>query len=374
MVEKEYVDLKNNTDEDSIDLIALAKTLWSGRRTLIWSVVIFMVLGLFIALFSPVEYTADTIMVPQITSEKSKLGGLSSLAAMAGFNLDAMQGGASELSPLVYPKIVQSIIFQKEIMYIPLTWEKVDKPVSLFAYYDSISKPNPIGLVKKYTLGLPGVVLGLIRGKKEVSREGESGEELIFITEDEKRMREMLKEKLTLDVNEKEGYITLTAKAPEAFAAAQMARKAQKLLQDKVTEYKIDKAKQNLVFVQELYKEKKHEFEQAQDRLARFRDRNLNLNSAMALTEQERLQSEYQLAFSVYTEVAKQLENAKIKVKEDTPVFSIIEPVSVPIEKSKPKKAMILIIWIFLGGLVGVGLIFGKNYWKVAKEKWREEE
>ncbi|MCD6184203.1 MAG: hypothetical protein J7K84_00200 [Deltaproteobacteria bacterium] len=218
--------------------------------------------------------------------------------------------------------------------------------------------------------------MGLLKGEKgkEEDKLGVGGKELVFITKDEKEMREMLEKKLTLDVNEKEGYITLTAKAPEAFAAAQMARKAQKLLQDKVTEYKIDKAKQNLAFVQELYKEKKSEFEQAQDRLARFRDRNLNLNSAMALTEQERLQSEYQLAFSVYTEVAKQLENAKIKVKEDTPVFSIIEPVSIPIEKSKPKKAMILIIWIFLGGLVGVGLIFGKNYWKVAKEKWREEE
>jgi len=39
--------------EDEIDLIQLAKTLWAGRRSVIKTTLIFMVLGLFIALFSP---------------------------------------------------------------------------------------------------------------------------------------------------------------------------------------------------------------------------------------------------------------------------------------------------------------------------------
>ena len=96
--------------------------------------------------------------------------------------------------------------------------------------------------------------------------------------------------------------------------------------------------------------------------MANFRDQNHNLESAKAKTEEEKLQSEYQLAFSVYSEVAKQLENAKIKIKEDTPIFSIIEPVSIPNEKSKPKKVVIMVIWFFIGGILGVGYVFGNPY------------
>jgi LPS O-antigen subunit length determinant protein (WzzB/FepE family) len=92
----------------------------------------------------------------------------------------------------------------------------------------------------------------------------------------------------------------------------------------------------------------------------------------LARTEEERLMNEYQLAFQVYSQLAQQLETAQIKVKEDTPVFSIVKPVTVPIEKSKPNRPLILIIWTFLGGIIGVGWIFGKQFLKDIKTKWNE--
>ena len=57
---------------DEIDLIALAKTIWNGRRTIIKTLIIFTFLGLYIALFSKKEYTATTTMVPQINNSSSK--------------------------------------------------------------------------------------------------------------------------------------------------------------------------------------------------------------------------------------------------------------------------------------------------------------
>jgi uncharacterized protein involved in exopolysaccharide biosynthesis len=92
----------------------------------------------------------------------------------------------------------------------------------------------------------------------------------------------------------------------------------------------------------------------------------------MALTDVERLQGEYSIALNVYNELAKQLEQAKIQVKEETPVFSVLEPAMIPREKSKPKKPMIVAIWLFLGGILGVGIVFGKGYLKEIKSKWNE--
>ena len=368
--------------DEEIDLIVLAKILWKRRWTVIWTLVIFILMGVFVALFSPVEYTAKTIMVPQMQSKSSGIGGLGSLAAMAGVNLDAMQGGSYELSPVVYPQIVQSLPFQKIIMHTPLTWEGLSKPVSLLYYYDSVFKPNPLDVIKKYTIGLPGLMLGvpgsilkLLKGSPVKSAaQVHDTVLLISLSKEEKGMRRMLNGQLSLEVNSKEGYITLTAKAPEALAAAQIAQKAMQLLQEQVTEFKIDKARNNLAFVKSLVKEKEKEFSNAQSRLANFRDSNRKLVSAMAKTEEEKLVSEYQLTFSVYSEVAKQLESAKIKVKDETPTFSIVEPVSIPTEKSKPKKPVIVIIWFILGGITGVGWVFGRHFIKEVRIKWEAHD
>jgi uncharacterized protein involved in exopolysaccharide biosynthesis len=69
------------------------------------------------------------------------------------------------------------------------------------------------------------------------------------------------------------------------------------------------------------------------------------------------LQSEYDLAYGVYSELAKQLETQELKVKEDTPIFTILQPVFVPLEKTGPNRALILIIYTFLGFVLSIGYI-----------------
>jgi len=59
-VEVRYVPLEYmpsmHEEDDEIDLIALAKRIWDGRWTIVKITGVFIALGLFWALFSPVEY------------------------------------------------------------------------------------------------------------------------------------------------------------------------------------------------------------------------------------------------------------------------------------------------------------------------------
>ena len=330
-----------NHSEDEIDLIALAKTLWEGRKSIIKVIIIFTLFGLFVALFSQKEYTAITTIVPQINSVSSKLGGLSSLASLAGFNLD-MSGGGNELSPMLYPQIVNSTEFQLEIINAKYSFEELDKEVTLFDYYMNYYKPGLFSKIKKYTVGLPGVIIKAIKGDGEsIFSPGQANSKMIRISKDQYEIIKDVKEKLSLSVNDKDGYLTIESHFHEAGLSAQVAEMAKELLQKNVTQLKIEKARAQMEFVEERYEEKKTEFEVAQSNLATFRDANKNISSAVMQTQEERLQNDYQLAFEVYSELAKQLEQAKIKVKEDTPVFSVIEEVVVPVEKSKPKRSMI---------------------------------
>ena len=356
--------------DDEIDLLALAKTLWNGRKTILTYVLIAGVLGVLIALLSPREYTSSTTMVPQTASSGSKLGGLSSLAAMAGFNLD-MASGSEALSPMVYPQILSSGPFQLELMNTPFNFSEVDHPVSLYEYYTNIAQPGVLSLVGKYTIGLPGVLIQAIKGEEANKVNSEEKGPFAF-TNKQESVSKVLKEKVMLSIDAKQGLLTLDASFHEALLSAQVADQSRELLQKYITHFKTKKSADQLAFIEERYKEKKQEFEKAQNRLAQFRDQNRNMSTSVARTEEERLQSEFSIAMNVYNELAKQLEQAKIQAKEETPVFSVLEPAVIPHERAKPKKAMIVFIWLFLGGIAGVGIVFGKEFLSGIKQKWNE--
>lgn len=363
---------KKTTEEDEIDLIELAKTLWSGRKTIIYIVFIFMFIGLAIALLSPKEYTASTTMVPQLSNSNSTLGGLSSLAAIAGFNLNSNLE-TTELSPYVYPQIIESVPFQLQIMNTPFIISDIDHKVTLYEYYTEIANPGSLSAIVKYTVGLPGVIIGALRGD-HLETINSNNTNTIRLTEEQEDVRKIIAENISLETNDKEGFVVLSSRFHDPELAAEVAKKAQELLQQYITEFKIEKATAQLEFIQERYAEKKEEYELAQQNLAAFEDNNKNITSATAATERVKLTNDYQLAFEVYSQLAQQQEQAQIKVKEDTPVFSVLKPVVIPIEKSAPNRPLILIIWIFLGGIIGVGWIFGKQFLSVVKEKWNNAE
>jgi len=162
------------------------------------------------------------------------------------------------------------------------------------------------------------------------------------------------RKRISVDVDSKSGILTLTAEMPDAVAAAELAQLSIDILTKYVSDYKVRKAQENYDFVQARYKEAKTEFEKNQEALAMFNDRNRNVVTALAQAESQRLQNEYNLAFEVYKGLASQLEQAKIKVKEETPVFTVLEPVIVPNRKSFPNTIVVILSSAILGCLVGI--------------------
>lgn len=344
--------------ENEIDLIEVVKKLWTKRKFIIKVTVIWACLGVLVALFSAKEFSADCTIVPQ-TGDKTAGGNLGGLAAMAGINFGVISEG-DVLSPKIYPKILASVPFQKEIMQTEIKFEDYEHPVKLFDYFmnEDYQKFSLIGTAIKYTIGLPGLIISAIRGEEPEPQYGEGAvATLESLSKDEAECIKTLKDKINMNLNDKDGYITLSVDMPEPLAAAQLAAKVQELLQRYVTDFKIQKVKANLEFVEGRYEEAKKEYEKKQEELAIFNDANRNLVSNVAKTTQERLNNEYTLLFGVYSELAKQREQANIQVKETTPVFTVVEPVTIPTERSKPKRGLICIAFTFLGGFIGIGLV-----------------
>ena len=82
--------------EDEIDLIELAKVIWSKRWFIAKVTGVFLILGLVIAFTSPKEYQTSMTLIPEAASAEGGLGGsLGGLAALAGVNLGDAGASAS---------------------------------------------------------------------------------------------------------------------------------------------------------------------------------------------------------------------------------------------------------------------------------------
>ena len=159
--------------ENEIDLIEVVKKLWAKRKFILKVTVVCACLGVLVALFSAKVFTASCTIVPQ-TGEKTTGGSLSGLAAIAGINIGSL-GAGDVLSPKIYPKILASVPFQKEIMQTAIKFEEYDQPVKLLDYYtaDEYAQFSLGGTILKYTIGLPGVIIGAIRGEEPEPQYGE---------------------------------------------------------------------------------------------------------------------------------------------------------------------------------------------------------
>ncbi len=366
-------------EEEGLDIMAMMRNLWDGRKTIFICLGIFMALGLVAALTMKRTYRVTTVMVPQLNSRQNS--SLGSLAALAGIDM-GMPTSTTDLSPLVYPAIVNSVPFRLELMHTPLHYQKCDYPISMFDYaLSGIEKPSLFTIVKKYTIGLPGLIIDAIRGPQEEIVYGFATGSAdttviirpIVVSVDEQKMLDFFDKIVSLDVNKKDGYLTLTVNGIEPIQTAELAIKAQQLLQDLLTHYRVEKSEKELEYIQARYDEIKQENDRYQEQLAVILDRSQSMTNQRDRIERDRIQAKYNVSNAIFNEMAKQLEQAKMQVKRDTPVYAVIQPVSIPMKPSN-SRARTLIVWTFFGFVVGCGIVFGKGYIPKVKAIFKKPE
>lgn len=342
-------------EDDSIDLVALLKQIYQGRRLIILSAFVAAILGVIVALATPNTYTSGATFIPQTGGDVKAPSGLSGLASLAGINLSSM-GGGSEIPPTLYPQIVSSVPYRMELMNSPVSKDS-DQTLRDYLNKNYLESSSGIGILKKYTIGLPEAILKALQGSSEVA----DNVDIFQISEEDKKLFELLSDKLTLALNEKEGFVTLGFSDKDKFVAAQVAERAKELLQERIIAFKNQSARELLEFTTKQYQENKASYETLQDSIAIFKDQNLNISSSLYQNRLDRLERELNIASSVVEQLASQVEQAKLQVNKDTPVFTIIEPVTVPFERSAPKRSLIVIIWTFLGLVLSTGFVLIKD-------------
>ena len=351
--------------DEQIDIIGIIKNLWINKAVIIGITAIVFILGLIIFAGSERLYYSEIALVPERTNPQSnRLQQVQQFANIFGSqNLQE----ATEISAAMYPGIVESLPFQIELMKQNIYFSDIDREVSIYEYFTEHRKKSftqkSADILWSITFGLPTTIGSLFQsGGGE--REPINFDELdIFDTPrvvdgSIRNVARTMSDWTTVSREPQTNLVMIGVSFPDANASAQISNSIRELLQKYVTEYRTDKALNDLNFIEEQYEVAKANFLEIQDSLAAFQDRNRNITTASLQVREQRLQSEFNLAFELYEFFAKRLSDARIKVQEDTPVFRVQEPAIVPTIPAHPRAARILIGSVFLGIFLGILLVY----------------
>ncbi len=344
---------------NAADIITALKKIWVARELVFKATVTFFIIGFIVALSSPVIYTSQTTFVPQVSGDEISVSNnsLGSLASLAGININPTEVKSdSYLSPLLYSILAESEEFSLDIIKeetINFNGEKLTIKEYLLLNKSSFNF-NPIEFIKKYTIEL-------FINNKLVDNNLDINEDYNLISDEDFGLINLFKNKFTVEINKKNGYIKVIAKDKNALVSAQLAEKVTKNLQSKIIEIRTNKIKERLEYSEEQYKLKQEEFDYLQKKLAEFKDSNKTISTARFMSELQKLESEYQLQQNILVNLASEYNKNKIKLNKDTPIFSVLDEVSVPNLRSKPNRSLIVIISLFIGLTISIIYILGKE-------------
>lgn len=337
--------------KDEIDIVGFLISIKHERKLFFRCLVLFSLIGAFFAFTSELEFSSSSSFIPHGNESSSNLGsGLGGLASIAGINLGG-SGSDKEILPLLYPKVLNSARVKYKLINTKLKITDRTDSVTYMEYYDQIYQPSLLSYVFDYTVRLPWTLKSIIFNDKNMNEiKGNMGNsDLLQFSESELQNLSRISDQISVNVDKLTGLVSLSCNMPEPELAAQMTLFTRKILQQELILYRIERAKEELTYTEMLFEESKENFRIAQDALANFKDNNRALSTAQAQSTLQSLQSDYELNFSIYKELSTQLEQAKLKLNRNTPVFSIIEPVVVLDRPSSLSKPIVLIITILIG-------------------------
>lgn len=346
--------VKNDSTTEEIDLLELAKKLWDKRRFISKYAIIAAVVGLIVGFSIPREYTSGAKMAPEGLKNTSG-SNLAGLAALAGFDLSSgenMEG----INLTLYPDVVQSTPFIVELSQIPVQPKDQDK-MSLYDYIDNeISFPW-----WSYIIRLPMKAIGWIVSIGQASEDSLQGINPLALSREQSKILKNLSDRLSVAVDKKTGVITASSTMQDPVVAAAVTDSMIRKLEEYMADYRTEKAKRDCDFTHESYLAAQERYLAAQRKYAAYMDATQNTARQSVVAEQDRLRNEVTLAYGVYSQLAQQLEMARIKVQEQTPCVTVIEPAGVPTQKSNTSKVVILIAFVFLGVVIASGYILVKD-------------
>lgn len=377
-----FKSLKNLRSDDDVSLSEIFEILWRGKRKILITVLTFFLIGIFHYTFAPVEYKSTSKLLQEAENQGGASDGLRLINQFGGYNFGTSGASGTGISPELYPEIIESVDFQQLILFQPVEFSNFQSELTLFEYfnehYETPFREAVYQTITNYTIKLPFTLVSHIRRllagsqEKELPVETEDAvidNNVLILSPQFRKAMNQVKNRVTL--NSENSVLEIEIDMVDPMASSQVNTIIGERMREYIINYRSEKAKQNLQFVENLYQAAKVRYEKAQLVHANFVDNNQGNLTATATIELERLQDERDLTLQIYSSMSQRLEEAKIRLQEETPIFTTIQK---PILPTSPERSSILIIPAFaiLGMILGFAWIFGEKSYNYVRKKISE--
>lgn len=296
----------------------------------------------------------------QVVPEDSSLGGSGTLAMLAnsfGMNLGGGAQGNDAITPLLYPDLMNSVEFKATLLKIMVQRPTDKAPMT---YYDYLKDEQE----EPWWLSARERLFDTIFGKGE-EKKGECSINPYELTPEQAGLSGMINSKITCDIGSSvanmSSLITIEVVDQDPHVAAQIADSVKKHLQTYITDYKTNKARNDLEFTEKLYKDAKRSYERARQLYADYMDANHDVVLESVRQKQTDLENEMQLFYNNYNAISSQLLTAKVRVQEVTPAFTTLQPTTVPLWPEGPKRGRLVVLYTIVA-------LFFTTIWVLYKE------
>ena len=285
---------------------------WRARKPilLVSGVAAILTLAVNFLLLTP-YYRSTTTLLPE--TDKNKLGGLgqlAGLASLAGVNV----GGSSDLARL-YPAIITSETIVGQALRRKYHANQFADSVDLITYLD-------------------------VDGDSENERLGKATKEMSGL--------------ISTSFDPKTNIVTVSLDLPEPQLSADVLNVMIAGLDQYMRLKRITNASEQLKWIEVRLDQVKKEMSAAEERLKDFREKNRRIaDSPELILRQERLGRDVTVLSTVFVELTKQLEIAKIEEIRNIGIVNVLDPARPAIRKERPHRLINTLIVFLLAAFLG---------------------
>ena len=335
---------KTNED-DTIDLREIGSRLWRKKWWFATLLPVAAVLSAIIIVDVPRTYTTSTTMAPEVENPVASGGALSSIAASFGFDMSSGQS-TDAISPTLYPDLMEDNGFVANLFDIRVATADKQVDTTYYAYMRYHQKQSWLAqqgdtINKKLKKLFP---------KQDTDFKGNTSKTEFnpyFLSKKDDGIVNKMRDNISISVDKKTGVISISATAQDPLVCQTLADSVRERLQDFIIKYRTSKARRDVEYYEKLTNDARAEYEKTRRLYAKTADENLDVVLESEKSKIEDLENTMQMQYNTYTAMCTQLEAARAKLRQYTPVFTVVKGADVPIKATGPKRMIFVAFWVF---------------------------